>query len=145
MNGPGEAMVELAEKMVDTVAHADWVQFQKNGTDATTACVTIARAATKRRKVMVARGAYHGAVPWCSPSLVGVTSEDRAHIIQFDYNDVASLQAAAEEAGDDLAGIIVSAVPPRFRPRSGTTGRRHLRGAPARSIARSGRGGVDRR
>ena len=109
MNGPGEAMVELAEKMVDTVAHADWVQFQKNGTDATTACVTIARAATKRRKILVARGAYHGAVPWCSPSLVGVTSEDRAHIIQFDYNDVASLQAAAEEAGDDLAGIIVSA------------------------------------
>ena len=40
---------------------------QKNGTDATTTCVIIARAATGRRKVLVARGAYHGAVPWCNP------------------------------------------------------------------------------
>jgi glutamate-1-semialdehyde 2,1-aminomutase len=109
MNGPGEAMVELAEIMVDTVAHADWVQFQKNGTDATTVCVTVARAGTGRRKVLVARGSYHGAVPWCTPSLAGVTAEDRAHIIQFEYNDVASLQAAADQAGDDLAAIIVTA------------------------------------
>ena len=109
MNGPGEAMVELAEKMVDTVAHADWVQFQKNGTDATTTCVTIARAGTGRRKLLVARGSYHGAVPWCTPSLAGVTAEDRAHVIQFEYNDVASLQAATDQAGDDLAGIIVAA------------------------------------
>ncbi|MFI4981820.1 MAG: aminotransferase class III-fold pyridoxal phosphate-dependent enzyme, partial [Nevskiales bacterium] len=58
MNGPGETMVELAELMVDTVAHADWVQFQKNGTDATTVCVTVARAGTGRRKVLVARGSY---------------------------------------------------------------------------------------
>ena len=46
MNGPGEAMVELAERLVDRVGHADWVLFQKSGTDATTLCVTIARAAT---------------------------------------------------------------------------------------------------
>ena len=45
--------------------HADWALLQKNGTDATTACVTIARAGTGRRKVLVARGSYHGAVPWC--------------------------------------------------------------------------------
>ncbi len=109
MNGPSEAMVELAELLVDTVAHADWAQFQKNGSDATTTCVTIARAATGRRKLLAARGAYHGAVPWCSPSLIGVTAEDRAHILPYDYNDPESLRAAAEEAGDDLAGIIVSA------------------------------------
>lgn len=109
MNGPSEALVELAELMTDTVAHADWVQFQKNGGDATTVCVTIARAGTGRRKVLVARGSYHGAVPWCSPSLAGVTAEDRAHIIQFDYNDCASLQAAADQAGGDLAAILVAA------------------------------------
>ena len=38
LNGPGEAMVELAELFVDMIAAADWVQFQKNGTDATTTC-----------------------------------------------------------------------------------------------------------
>ena len=109
MNGPAEVMVELAEMVVDTIAHADWVQFQKNGTDATTTCVSIARAATSRRKILAARGAYHGAVPWCSPSLVGVTAEDRAHVLYFDYNDVESLSRAAEQAGNDLAGVLVSA------------------------------------
>ncbi|WP_137929171.1 aminotransferase class III-fold pyridoxal phosphate-dependent enzyme [Mesorhizobium comanense] len=109
MNGPGEVLVELAELLVETVAHADWAMLQKNGTDATTACVTIARAGTGRRKVLVARGSYHGAVPWCSPSLAGVTAEDRAHLIHFDYNDVASLEAAVEQAGSDLAAIVVTA------------------------------------
>ena len=109
LNGPSEAMVQLAELIVELVPHASWVQFQKNGTDATTTAVTIARAGTGRRKILVARGAYHGAVPWCSPSLVGVAAEDRAHIVLFEYNDIDSLQKACEQAKGDLAGIIVSA------------------------------------
>jgi glutamate-1-semialdehyde 2,1-aminomutase len=109
LNGPSEAMVELAETLVEILPHATWAQFQKNGTDATTTAVTVARAGTGRRKILVAKGAYHGAVPWCSPSLVGVTAEDRAHIIQYEYNDVASLEQAVEQAKGDLAGIIVSA------------------------------------
>jgi len=109
MNGPGEVLVELAERVVDLIPHADWVQFQKNGTDATTVCVMLARAGSGRRKILVARGAYHGAAPWCTPAPAGVTAEDRAHLLHFDYNDTASLDAAAAQAGDDLAGIVVSA------------------------------------
>jgi glutamate-1-semialdehyde 2,1-aminomutase len=102
-------LVELAELVVATVPHADWAIFAKNGTDATTACVTLARAGTGRRKILAARGAYHGAVPWCTPSFAGVTAEDRAHVILYDYNNVASLEAAVDEAGADLAAILVSA------------------------------------
>jgi glutamate-1-semialdehyde 2,1-aminomutase len=109
LNGPGEAMVELAELFVDMIEAADWVQFQKNGTDATTTCMTIARAGTRKRKILVAQGAYHGAVPWCSPSLLGVTAEDRAHLISYCYNDQESLENAAKSAGDELAAIVVSA------------------------------------
>ena len=109
LNGPTAHAVELAELMVETIPHADWALFQKNGTDATTTCVTLARAGTGRRKILVAKGAYHGAVPWCSLSLAGVTAEDRAHLVQFEFNDVASLEAAAAAAKDDLAGILVSA------------------------------------
>ena len=109
MNGPGEVMVRLAESLVDAVPHADWAQFEKNGTDATTTAITIARAGTGGRKILVAKGAYHGAVPWCSPSLVGVTAEDRAHLLTFDYNNVESLQRTVAEAGKDVAAIIVSA------------------------------------
>ena len=109
MTGPAECQVELAERLVETIAHADWVLFAKNGGDATTSCVTIARAATRRRKVLVAKGSYHGSMPWCSPSVAGVTTEDRAHILTFEYNDVESLERAADEAGADLAAVLVTA------------------------------------
>ncbi|MFC3127436.1 aminotransferase class III-fold pyridoxal phosphate-dependent enzyme [Pseudoroseomonas globiformis] len=117
LNGPGPVLVELAELLVQMIPHAAWCQLAKNGTDATTGCVTIARAGTGRRKVLVARGAYHGAVPWCSPSVAGVTAEDRAHLIPYGFNDPASLDTALHQAGDDLAAVIVSA----FRHDYGTT------------------------
>jgi glutamate-1-semialdehyde 2,1-aminomutase len=109
LNGPTERFVELAERFVARVAHADWVLFQKNGTDATTVCLTIARAATAKRKVLVATKAYHGSDPWCTPLPAGVTAEDRAHLIQYQYNNIASLESAVQQAGDDLAGIVCSA------------------------------------
>jgi glutamate-1-semialdehyde 2,1-aminomutase len=109
LNGPTERMVELAERLTGLVTHADWALFSKNGTDATTTCVTLARGGTGKRKILLATGAYHGAVPWCTPHPYGVMPEDRAHVIRFKYNDVASLEAAVDQAGDDLAAILVSA------------------------------------
>jgi glutamate-1-semialdehyde 2,1-aminomutase len=109
LNGPTERMVELAERLTQLVTHADWALFAKNGTDATTTAVTLARAATGRRKILLARGAYHGAIPWCTPYPFGVTAEDRAHVIYFTYNNIESLEAAAASAEGDLAGILVSA------------------------------------
>ncbi len=109
-NGPSPRIVELAEAMTATVEHADWAIFSKNGTDATTQCVTIARAATGKRKILVAAGAYHGAAPWCTPGPRGVVAEDRAHLIEFRFNDLASVEAAMSGAGDDVAGIVVSPI-----------------------------------
>ncbi len=103
-------MVELAEALTGTVEHADWAIFSKNGTDATTQCVTIARAATGKRKILVASGAYHGAAPWCTPGPSGVLAEDRAHLIEYRFNDLASVESAWDEAGDDAAGIVVSPI-----------------------------------
>jgi glutamate-1-semialdehyde 2,1-aminomutase len=107
-NGPAPVMIDLAELLAATVQHADWAMFAKNGTDATTMCCTIARAQTGRRRILVARGAYHGAAPWCTPRLDGTTTADRANLGYFRYNDLPSVHAAAAEAGDDLAGILVS-------------------------------------
>jgi len=107
-NGPAPVMVDLAELLVGTVQHADWAMFAKNGTDATTMCCTIARAQTGRRRILVARGAYHGAAPWCTPRLDGTTTADRANLGYFRYNDLPSVHAAVAEAGDDLAGILAS-------------------------------------
>jgi len=106
--GPGACMVEAAELLVDRVAHADWAMFAKNGTDATTTCLMVARAATGRRKVLAATGAYHGSAPWCTLRLDGVTPEDRVNMGYYTFNDLASVERAAEEADGDVAAIIVS-------------------------------------
>jgi glutamate-1-semialdehyde 2,1-aminomutase len=107
-NAPGPVMVDLAELLVRTVRHADWAMFAKNGTDATTMCCTIARAQTGRSKILVAAGAYHGAAPWCTPRPAGITPQDRVNLGYYTYNDLASVRQAAAEAGDDLAGVLVS-------------------------------------
>jgi glutamate-1-semialdehyde 2,1-aminomutase len=106
--GPGACMVEAAELLVDRVAHADWAMFAKNGTDATTTCLMVARAATGRRKVLAATGAYHGSAPWCTLRLDGVTPEDRANMGYYTFNDLASVERAVEGADGDVAAIIVS-------------------------------------
>lgn len=110
LTGPTALIVELAEALTGMVSHADWAIFCKNGTDATTMALTTARAHTRRRIVIRARGAYHGAIPWCTPRPAGVIESDRAHQIFCDYNDVASLEAAVAEAGDDLAAIFAAPI-----------------------------------
>ncbi|MGV9796786.1 aminotransferase class III-fold pyridoxal phosphate-dependent enzyme [Mycobacterium sp. NPDC003449] len=108
LSGPSPRMVELAELFTETVAHADWAMFAKNGTDATSAAVRIARVASGRRKLLKATKAYHGANEWFTPITAGVTAEDRANIVEFAYNDITDLQRVAAEHAGDIAAIIVT-------------------------------------
>lgn len=107
-NGPGEVFVELAELLADVVSHASWAVLGKNGGDVTTLALTVARAATGHSTVLVARGAFHGSLPWCSSRTAGVTAGDRAHIRYYDYNDLDSVHAAADDVVGDLAAVIVT-------------------------------------
>ncbi|MCA3177461.1 MAG: aminotransferase class III-fold pyridoxal phosphate-dependent enzyme [Burkholderiaceae bacterium] len=108
MTGPSPKMVELAEALVRQVAHARWAMFCRNGTDATSMAVRVARAQTGRRTILVARGAYHGSDARFTPVPTGSLPEDRAHVASFVHGDVASLHAAAKAAEGDLAGVLVS-------------------------------------
>jgi len=108
LTGPTELMVEFAERITALVKHAQWAMFCKNGTDATTMALVTARAHTQRKTVVMAKGTYHGAAPWCTPRPAGTTPEDRANQIFCSYNDVASLEAAVARAGGDLAAIFAS-------------------------------------
>ncbi|HET8813618.1 MAG TPA: aminotransferase class III-fold pyridoxal phosphate-dependent enzyme [Solirubrobacterales bacterium] len=107
-NGPSPVMVDLAERLVEVVDHAAWTLFAKNGGDATTLCLMVARAHTGRGTILMAEGAYHGSLPWCCPGEAGVVPGDRAHIAYYRYNDLESVAAAAQHHSGDLAGIIVS-------------------------------------
>lgn len=106
LDGPGEAFVELAETFVASVPHADWAMFAKNGTDATSLAVRLARAESGRDTVLVAAGAYHGVASWCANNTVGITADERADKALFEYNDLASVEAAAAHEGD-VAAIVV--------------------------------------
>ena len=108
LNGPGPEMVELAEALVEQVAHADWAMFAKNGTDATTLALVAARATTGRRRVLTARGSYHGIGGWSLPGqAAGTTAEDHANTFLFEYNDLASIEEAVAQAGEgDIAAIV---------------------------------------
>ncbi len=107
--GPAPAMVNLAELLVKRIDHADWAIFAKNGNDATTVSLMVARAHTGRNTVLAATGAYHGSAPWANFRLDGVTPEERANLRYYDFNDVASVERAIEEAGAaNVAAIIAS-------------------------------------
>jgi glutamate-1-semialdehyde 2,1-aminomutase len=107
--GPAPVAVELAELLVERVAHADWAIFGKNGNDATTVSLMVARAQTGRSIVLAANGAYHGSAPWANFRLDGVAPEERAAIRYYEYNDLASVRRAIDEAGaSNVAAIITS-------------------------------------
>ena len=93
--GPGAApvMVDLAEKLVPLIDDGAWALFAKNGADVTTLAVTLARAHTGKRTVLVANGAYHGSLPWCNPDVQGTVPGDRADLDYFDFNDLDSVRA----------------------------------------------------
>ena len=108
-NGPTATVVELAEKLVGMVDHADWAVFSKNGNDATTTCVMAARAYAGKSKVLVANGAYHGSQPWANRRAPGAPATEHDAFPTYDYNDTASLERTVRECSGDLAGIMVSA------------------------------------
>jgi glutamate-1-semialdehyde 2,1-aminomutase len=107
--GPSACIVDLAELLVERIAHADWAIFAKNGTDATTVSLMVARAHTGRNKVLASAGAYHGSAPWANFRMDGVAPEERANLHYYTYNDAASVQRAIDEAGaGNIAAIIAS-------------------------------------
>lgn len=108
MTGPSEIMVDLAETFVSMIAHAQWAMFCKNGTDATTMALMVARATTGRSVVLCARGSYHGSAPWCTPRPAGVLASDRAGMAYFEYGDPESLEAALRAHAGDVAGVFAT-------------------------------------
>ena len=108
-NAPAAVIVDLAERLVQQVTHAEWAMFAKNGNDATTICVMCARARADNPVILVANGAYHGAQPWANYMSKGTPNDEHQYFYPYQFNDVASLNEAASKVRGRLAGIIVSA------------------------------------
>lgn len=108
-NAPAAVIVDLAERLVQQITHADWAVFAKNGNDATTICVMCARARSDKPVILVADGAYHGAQPWANYMSKGTPSDEHQYFHPYQFNNITSLDEAASKVRGRLAGIIVSA------------------------------------
>lgn len=105
---PHRLETEVAELLVEMIPCAEKVRFAKNGTDATSGAIRVARAYTGRERVAVC--GYHGWQDW----YIGTTSRDLgvpravkelAHT--FAYNDFASLQRLFDLHPGEFAAVIL--------------------------------------
>lgn len=105
---PSDQWVPLAKKLVTTLDNSDWCVFGKNGSDVTSYVITVARIATGRTEILLAKGSYHGSHFWCQPHGEGVPEEWKTHVNYFEYNDVADLKRVIAEHKGKIAGIMLT-------------------------------------
>lgn len=99
---------ECAERIVRLVPCAEMVRFGKNGSDATSGAIRIARAATGRDHVLVC--GYHGWQDWYIGSTarnLGVPEATRALTHIFPYDDLPALSALLDGLGGQVAAVIL--------------------------------------
>ncbi|MCK7512707.1 MAG: aminotransferase class III-fold pyridoxal phosphate-dependent enzyme [Desulfobacterales bacterium] len=105
--------VDLAEEITKTIDCADWVMFAKNGADATSMAVMLARGFTKRDKIVLAEEGYHGTQPWAGTNPVGITPTDRADILMVPWGDLnAFSEVIARPQGSGRRGHVHPVPPP---------------------------------
>lgn len=105
---PSPREYELAELLATHIPCAEMVRFGKNGSDATTGAVRIARAATGRDEVVVC--GYHGWHDWYIGSTtrdLGVPEATKRLTHTFAYNDIGSLAKVFAARRGKIAAVIM--------------------------------------
>jgi glutamate-1-semialdehyde 2,1-aminomutase len=117
-----EREVELAGEIADAVPSVEMVRLVSSGTEAAMSAIRLARACTRRDRVLKFGGCYHGHVDALLasagsgmatlgiPSTPGVPSSVTADTIVCPYNDVIAAAEAVARYGEGLACIIVEPV-----------------------------------
>ena len=105
---PHRLEMEVAEKLVAMVPCAEKVRFGKNGSDATSAAIRLARAYTDKEMVLVC--GYHGWQDWFIGSTtrnLGVPKSTQELTKAFKYNDIESLSGLVNQYRGKIAAIIM--------------------------------------
>ena len=117
---PTATEVAMADKVCELVPSMDMVRMVNSGTDATMSAIRLARGYTGRDKIIKFEGCYHGHVDSLLvkagsgamgiPGSPGVPAAVTGDTLVLDYNDAASVEAAFNEYGDQIAAVIVEPV-----------------------------------
>lgn len=104
-----ELEVELAEKLCEIIPCAEMVRFVKNGGDATTAAIRLARAFTGKEVVLMS--GYHGMHDWsigASENNKGVPKAVCALTKNFEYNNLEDLESKLKT--HEVAAVILEPI-----------------------------------
>jgi glutamate-1-semialdehyde 2,1-aminomutase len=134
---PTSLEVELGEYVRALMPSLERIRFVNSGTEATMSAVRVARAATRREKIIKFEGCYHGHADQFlvqagsglttlgTPTSPGVTRAAAADTLLATYGDIASCERVCDAFADQVAALIVEPIAgnmgvvvpePRFLP-----------------------------
>ncbi|MCH5336488.1 MAG: glutamate-1-semialdehyde 2,1-aminomutase [Campylobacter sp.] len=112
---------KLAKLVLENFPHLDKIRFVSSGTEATMSAIRLARAFTKKDKILKFEGCYHGhsdsllvsagsgAATFNTPSSLGVLNDFAKHTLVATYNDIESVKALFEQH-KDIACVIIEPI-----------------------------------
>lgn len=119
---PTENEVVMAELVTSMVPGLEMIRMVNSGTEAVMSALRLARAYTKRCKIIKFDGCYHGhcdsmlvkagsgALTLSHPDSLGVTDELARNTLIADYNDSLSVQRLFAENKGEIAAVILEPV-----------------------------------
>jgi glutamate-1-semialdehyde 2,1-aminomutase len=119
---PSKKEIEIAELIIDAIPSIEMVRMVNSGTEATMSAIRLARAYTKKDKVIKFKGCYHGhgdmllsdsgsgVATLGIPSSPGITNNTAKDTITVDYNDLDKLKEVFETYPYDIACVIIEPV-----------------------------------
>jgi glutamate-1-semialdehyde 2,1-aminomutase len=119
---PTELEIELAETITRLMPNIEKVRMVNSGTEATMSAIRLARAYTKRNKILKFSGCYHGhsdsllvsagsgILSLGIPSSAGVPTEIIQSTLTVEFNNLEQVQEIFSAVGNEIAAIIIEPV-----------------------------------
>jgi glutamate-1-semialdehyde 2,1-aminomutase len=108
LSGPNTREVELAEYISKRIPSMEQLRFCNSGSEACLFATLVARHATRRPKVLVFNGCYHGGFMIYGPSDPPLSVP--FPLIKADYNDVEGTRAILRANAPDIAAVLLEPV-----------------------------------